>query len=98
AELDMCQQLGKERVQVFELAWSSVVVKHVEVDADVRFAALRDQRQRGVQAGAERVPSAKFERQAHAKAGGPLGGLSERDDGALERRDIHRLSEVRRHQ
>src|SRR5262245_50218128 len=85
----------RETVEILRLAGALVIMEHVQADADVRFAALLDKRDRGVQAGAEGVRASELEREADAEARRPLRRLLQRHDGPAERFRIDRLREVR---
>ena len=50
-------------------------MEDIEVDADVRLAALRDESEGRVQAGAERRGATELQGQPHIEGGRPLGGL-----------------------
>ena len=68
--------------QVLELARPGVVVEQVETDAGVIGAALGDQGQRRVQAGAESRGLLELERDPNAETAGQLGRLAEHGGGA----------------
>ena len=72
-------------------------MKHVEVDADVRLAALGHQGQGGIETGAERILAAELQGEMDVEPRGPLRRLRQGDDGALQARGVHGLGEVGRH-
>src|SRR5271166_2609065 len=59
-------------------------MKNIKIDAGIRLAALGNQSQRGVEAGAERSGGAEFQGQLHSKRSGPLCCLGQGHDGALQ--------------
>ena len=72
-----------------------VEVKRVEADAQVRFAALLHERERRVQAIAERIAAVKLEREFDTEPRGPTGRFGERLHRPTERLRIRLLREVR---
>jgi hypothetical protein len=69
-------------------------MEKIEVDAKIRFSALVDKADSGVEAGTERRLGAEFKRQSNIESVGPLGCLLERHNGALERGRVNGLDEI----